>query len=79
MGSATSGTTTPREMWEPSVPGMLDKLEGCMTDVLAMLKEMKEAVSTGQVVDQCSAEKKVEDPANELREVAESRAEGVAG
>ena len=45
-----------------------------MTDVLAMLKEVKEAVSTGQVVDQCSAEKKVEDPANELRELAESRA-----
>ena len=44
-----------------------------MTDVLAMLKEVKEAVSTGQVVDQCSAEK-VEDPADELREMAESRA-----
>ena len=45
-----------------------------MTDVLAMLKEVKDAVSTGQVVDQCSAEKKVEDPADELREMAESRA-----
>ena len=45
-----------------------------MKDVLAMLKEVKEAVSTGQVVDQCSAEKKVEDPADELREMAESRA-----
>ena len=74
MRSATSGTTTPRELWEPSVPGMLEKLEGCMTDVLAMLKEVKEAVSTRQVVDQCSAEKKVEDPADELREMAESRA-----
>ena len=74
MRSATSGTTTPRVMWKPSVPEMLEKLEGCMTDVLAMLKEVKEAVSTGQVVDQCSAEKKVEDPADELREMAESRA-----
>ena len=74
MRSATSGTTTPREIWEPSVPGMLEKLEGCMTDVLAILKEVKEAVSTGQLVDQCSAEKKVEDLADELREMAESRA-----
>ena len=41
----------------PSVPGMLEKLEGCMTDVLALLREVKEAVSTGQVVDQCSARK----------------------
>ena len=45
-----------------------------MTDVLAMLKEVKEAVSTGQVVDQCSAGKKVEDPADELKKMAESRA-----
>ena len=45
-----------------------------MTDVLAMLKEVKEAVSAGQVADQCSAVKKVEDPADELREMAESRA-----
>ena len=74
MRSATSVTTAPRELWKPSVPGMLEKLEGCMTDVLAMLKEAKEAVSTGQVVDQCSAEKKVEDEGDELREMAESRA-----
>ena len=74
MRSATSGTTTPRELWEPSVLGVLEKLEGCMTVVLAMLKEVKEPVSTRQVVDQCSAEKKVEDPADELREMAESRA-----
>ena len=37
MRSATSGTTTPREMWEPSVPGVLDKLngffDGCACDV----------------------------------------------
>ena len=74
MRSATCGTTTPRELWEPSVLGVLEKLEGCMTVVLAMLKEVKEPVSTRQVVDQCSAEKKVEDPADELREMAESRA-----
>ena len=36
MRSATTGTTTPREMWEPSVLVMLEKLEGCMTDVVAM-------------------------------------------
>ena len=53
---------------------MLEKLEGCMTDVLAMLMEVKEAVSIGQVVDQCSAGKKVEDPGDELKEMAESRA-----
>ena len=54
--------------------GMLEKLEDCMTDVPAMLKEVKEALSTGQVVDQCSARKKVAAPADELREMAESRA-----
>ena len=54
--------------------GMLEKLQSCMTDVLAMLKEVKEAVSAGQGADQCSAGKKVEDPADELREMAESRA-----
>ena len=62
MRSATSGTTSPREMCEPSVNGVLE------------LKEVKEAVSTGHVVNQCSAEKKVEDPADELRGMAESRA-----
>ena len=51
MRSATSGTTTLGEMWEPSVPGVLEKLEGYMADVLAMLKEVKEAVSTGHVVE----------------------------
>ena len=50
-----------------------------MTDVFAMLKEGKEAVSTGQVVDQCSAEKKVEDPADELRGDGGITREGVAG
>ena len=74
MRYVTSGTTTPRELRKPSVPGMLEKLEGRMTDALAMLKEVKEAVSAGQVADQCSAVKKVEDPADELREMAESRA-----
>ena len=38
--------------------GMLEKLEGCVTDVLAILEEVKEAVSAGQVADQCSAVKK---------------------
>ena len=37
-----------------------------MTDVLAMLKEVKEAVSTGHMVDR-SAEKLVEDPADGLK------------
>ena len=74
MRSATSGTTTPREFWDPSVLGVLEKLEGHMTDLLAMLKEVKIAVSTAHMVDQCAAKKKVEDPADELREMAESRA-----
>ena len=52
------------------MPGMLEKLEGCLTDVLAMLKEVKEAVSARQVADQCSAVMKVKDPATR---------EGVAG
>ena len=67
------------KMWEPSVPGVLEKLQGHMTDVLAMLKEVKEAVSTKPVVDQCAAEKKVEDPADELKEMGGSTCEGVAG
>ena len=74
MRYVTSGTTTPRELRKPSVLGMLEKLEGCMTDVLATLKDVKEAVSAGQLADQWSAVKKVEDPADELREMAESRA-----
>ena len=74
MRSATSVTTTPREMWEPFVLGVLEKLEGHMTDVLAMLKDVMVAVSTKHVVDQCSADKKVEDPAGELKEMAEARA-----
>ena len=74
MRSATFGTTTPRELWDPSVPGVLEKLEGHMTDVLAMLKEVKIAVSTAHMVDQCSARKEVEDLADELREMSESRA-----
>ena len=44
--------------------------DGCACDV----EGGEGAVSTRQVVDQCSAEKKVEDPADELREMAESRA-----
>ena len=67
--SATSGSTTPREMWEPSVPVVLAKLKGHMTDLLSMLKEVEEAVSTKPVVDQRSAEKGVEDPADELKNV----------
>ena len=62
-----------REMWEPSVLGVLEKLESYMTNLLAILTEVKEAVSTKPVLDQRSAEKMVEDPADELKEMAEAR------
>ena len=48
-----------------------------MTDLLAMLKDVNEAVSTKPVVDQRSADKEVEDPADELKEVAETRAKAL--
>ena len=75
MRSATSGTTTPREMWEPSVPGVLEKLQGphdgCACDV-----EGSEGGPFRPSLwwTSVSADKKVEDPADELKEMAEARA-----
>ena len=61
MTSAASGTSTPREMWELSVPGMLEQLEGHVTELLAVLPEVKEATWTKLVADPCSAGKAVAD------------------
>ena len=41
MRSVTSGTTTPRDTWEPSEPGEVERLEGLTTELLATFTEAK--------------------------------------
>ena len=63
-----------RRCWRCGARAERDKLEGHMTEVLAMLTEAKKAVSTKLVADQCFVERGVEDPADERKELAETRA-----